>query len=98
MATTIVTITNAAFTHEDGAVKVSGNLNVNADKLIMSIYGSVTESEANIGSFSANRDMPESQGNLRYNVSYDDPTKAETLIQIAPAAVAAVQAKLSQED
>lgn len=96
MATTTVTITNAAFTYEDGAIKASGNLNVNAEKLITSIFGSVTESGANIGSFSANRDTPESQGNLRYNVSYDDPTKAETLIQTAPAAVAAVQAKLNE--
>lgn len=98
MATTIVTITNAAFTHEDGAVKVSGSLNVNADKLIMSIYGSVTESEANIGSFSANRDMPESQGNLRYNISFDDPSKAATLIQTAQDVVAAVQNELTPSE
>jgi len=95
MATTIVTLTQGSFSYENGTVKADGNLNVNAEKLIMSIYGNVLDNSVNIGSFSANRDMPESRGDLRYNISFTDPTKAALLIQTAQDAVAAVQNELT---
>jgi len=95
MATTIVTLTQGSFSYENGTVKVSGGLNINASKLIMEINGPVTENDVQIGSFSANRNMPESQGDLRYNISFTDPTKAALLIQTAQDAVAAVQNELT---
>ena len=94
MATTIVTLTSGSYSYENESVKASGNLNINADKLIMSIYGNVTDDGVNIGSFNANRDIPESQGKLNYNVSFSDPTKAMVLIQSAQDAVEAVQDEL----
>ena len=95
MATTIVTLTQGSYSYENGTIKSNGSLNINQDKLIMSINGPVMDNNVQIGSFSANRDMPESQGNLRYNISFDDPTKAATLIQTAQDVVAAVQNELT---
>ena len=95
MATTIVTLTSGSYSYENGTIKSNGSLNINQDKLIMYINGPVTDNNAQIGSFSANRDMPESQGNLRYNISFDDPTKAMTLLQAVQDVVAAVQNELT---
>lgn len=95
MATTIVTLTQGSYSYENGTVKSNGSLNINQDKLIMYINGPVTDNNAQIGSFSANRDMPESQGNLRYNISFDDPTKGATLLQAVQDVVAAVQNELT---
>ena len=95
MATTIVTLTSGSFSYENGTVKANGSLNVNAEKLIISIYGNVTDNDVNIGSFSANRDMPESQGDLQFNITFKDMTKAALLIQTAQDAVTAVQNELT---
>ena len=97
MATTIVTLTSGSYSYENESIKSNGSLNINQDKLIMYINGPVTDNNAQIGSFSANRDMPESQGNLQFNISFTDPSKAMVLLQAVQDVVEAVQAELSQE-
>ena len=96
MATTIVTLTSGSYSYENENIKSNGPLNINQDKLIMSIYGSVTDDNTPIGSFSANRDMPESEGTLQFNISFTDPTKAVTLLGAVQDAVSAVQAELNE--
>lgn len=98
MATTVVTLLNGSYSYEDGNIKVSGGLNINANKVIQSVDGPVFENNVRIGSFSAKRDMPESQGGLQYNISFTDITKAGTLVTAAQAAVSAVQAELTPVD
>ena len=95
MATTIITLTNGSYSYENESIKANGSLTING-KLIQSISGSVTDDLAVIGSFNANRDMPESQGQLRFSISFTDPTKASTLLDAVQDAVAAVQAKLNE--
>ena len=95
MATTTVTLTQGSYTHEDGTIKSNGSLNINQDKLIMRINGPVTDNNAQIGSFVANRDMPESQGNLQFNIAFTDPTKGAILLQAVQDVVAAVQNELT---
>ena len=97
MATTIVTLTSGSYSYENESIKSNGSLNINQDKLIMYINGPVTDNNAQIGSFSANRDLPESQGNLQFNISFTDPSKAMVLLQAVQDVVEAVQAELSQE-
>ena len=95
MATTIVTLTQGSYSYENGTIKSNGSLNINQDKLIMNINGPVTDNNAQFGSFSANRNMPEGQGNLQFNISFTDPAKAMTLLQAAQDIVAAVQNELT---
>ena len=96
MATTIVTLTSGSFNHENESTKSSGSMNINPDKLIMSINGSVTDNDVQIGSFYANRDTPEGQGNLQFQISFTDPSKGVLLLQFVQETVAAVQAKLNE--
>lgn len=96
MATTVVTLTQGSFTYQNEVIKVNGGLTINSSKVIMEINGPVTENDVQIGSFSARRDMPESQGNLQFNISFIDPTKAVLLLQSVQDTVAAVQAKLNE--
>jgi len=95
MATTIITLTNGSYSYENESIRANGGMTING-KLIQRIDGSVTDDLVVIGSFNANRDMPESQGNLRFNISFTDPTKAVTLLNAAQDAVVAVQAKLDE--
>ena len=98
MATTIVTLTSGSYSYENGTIKSNGSLNINQDKLIMNINGPVTDNNAQIGSFSANRDMPEGQGNLQFQITFTDPSKAMTLLQAVQDVVVAVQNELTPED
>jgi len=95
MATTIVTLTQGSYSYENGAIKSNGSLNINPSKIIMRMEGPITDNNAQIGSFSANRDMPESQGQLRFTLVYTDPTKGATLLQAVQDVVAAVQNELT---
>lgn len=95
MATTIVTLTSGSYSYENGTIKSNGSLNINQDKLIMYINGPVTYNNAQIGSFSANRDMPEGQGNLQFNITFTDPSKGMILLQAVQDVVAAVQNELT---
>lgn len=95
MATTIVTLTQGSYSYENESIKSNGSLNINRDKLIMNINGPVTDNNAQIGSFSANRDEPESQGNLQFNIFFTDPTKGMILLQAVQDVVAAVQNELT---
>lgn len=97
MATTIVILTSGSYSYENESIKSSGSLNINRDKLIMNISGPVTDNNVQIGSFSANRDTPESQGNLQFQITFTDPTKAVLLLQSVQDTVEAVQNKLAGE-
>ena len=95
MATTIVTLTQGSYSYENGTIKSNGSLNINPSKIIMYINGPVTDNNAQIGSFSASRDMPESQGNLQFQVTFTDPTKGMILLQAVQDVVTAVQNELT---
>lgn len=98
MATTIVTLTSGSYSYENGTIKSNGSLNINQDKLIMYINGPVRENDVQIGSFTAERDTPESQGQLRFTLVYTDPTKGATLLQAVQDVVAAVQNELTPSE
>lgn len=96
MATTIITLTQGSYSYENGTIKSNGSLNINPSRIIMRMEGPVTDDGVRIGSFIANRDAPESQGNLQFNISFTDPTKAVLLLQSVQDTVTAVQAKLNE--
>lgn len=95
MATTIVTLTQGSYSYENGTIKSNGSLNINPSKIIMRMEGPVTDNNTQIGSFSANRDMPESQGNLQFQIFFTDPTKGIILLQAVQDVVTAVQNELT---
>jgi len=96
MATTIVTLTGGSYSHENESTKSSGSLATNPSKVITRMEGPVTDNNVRIGSFVANRDTPESQGNLQFQITFTDPSKAALLLQFVQEAVTAVQAKLNE--
>ena len=96
MATTIVTLTQGSYSYENGTIKANGGLNINPSKVITRMDGPVRENDVQIGSFVANRDTPESQGNLQFQITFTDPSKAALLLQFVQEAVTAVQAKLNE--
>ena len=94
MATTIVTLTKGSYSYQNENIRSNGSLSINPDRAIININGPVTDNGVQIGSFSANRDMPESEGKLQFQVNFTDPTKAVLLLQSVQEVVAAVQAEL----
>ena len=96
MATTIVTLTSGSYSYENESIKASGGLTINPSKVITRMDGPVRENDVQIGSFTAERDTPESQGQLRFTINFIDPTKAVTLLNAVQAAVEAVQDKLDE--
>ena len=96
MATTIITLTSGAWSHEDGDIYASGNLTRNGSTIVR-IDGNVKNEGNQIGDFSANRDEPMTQGQLRYQINFFDPSVAALLVTAVQNAVSAVQEKL-QED
>lgn len=95
MATTIVTLTQGSYSYQNENIRSNGSLNINQDRAIININGPVTDNGVQIGSFYANRDMPESQGNLQFNIAFTDPTKGMILLQAVQDVVAAVQNELT---
>lgn len=95
MATTIVTLTQGSYSYENGTIKANGGLTINPSKVITRMDGPVRENDVQIGSFTAERDTPESQGQLRFTLVYTDPTKGATLLQAVQDVVAAVQNELT---
>ena len=95
MATTIITLTSGSYSYENGTIKVSGGLNIDGET-IMRIDGIVLNNAIQIGSYNANRDEPMSQGQLRFNISFTDPSAGTVLLQAVQDAVTAVQNKLQE--
>lgn len=95
MATTIVTLTQGSYSYQNENIRSNGSLNINQDRAIININGPVTDNGVQIGSFSANRDAPESEGKLQFNIFFTDPTKGMILLQAVQDVVAAVQNELT---
>ena len=89
MATTKITLNSGNFSYEDGATKVTGNLNVN-DKVINNINGQVMSGELSLGSFDAFKNGE----NLQFNLHPVSIGQAGALATAVEAAVEAVIAKL----
>ena len=89
MATTKITLNQGSFSFEDGAVKVTGNLNVN-EKVINNINGQVMSGELSLGSFDAFRNGE----NLSFNLHPVSIEVAGDLATAVKLGVEAVQAKL----
>lgn len=95
MATTIVTLTQGSYSYQNENIRSNGSLNINQDRAIININGPVTDNGVQIGSFSAYRDMPESEGKLQFQINFTDPTKGMILLQAVQDVVAAVQNELT---
>ena len=81
MATTTITLTNGSYSYENESIMSSGSLTINPSKVITRMECSINDNGVRIGSFVANRDTPESQGNLQFQITFTDPSKAALLLQ-----------------